>query len=424
MAGRLGWGLADQAVSSVTNFAVGIFVARSLDLTSFGVFGLAWVTYAVVLGLARGLSTDPLVVRYAAGGPGAAWRAAAGPATGTACAVGVAAGTVSVAVGLAAGGELGGAFVALGVVLPAVLLQDAWRFAFFAAGAGRRAFANDVVWGLALVPALGVALATRPSVATFLLAWGAAGSVAAAFGAVQAGVRPRPGSARYWIREHRDLGARYLVENGAQTCSAQLRTYGLGAVSGLAAVGAVRGAEQLLGPFLALLFGLANVTVAEAARVLKDTPERLRGFCVALGAAQAVAALAWGTAFLALVPDHVGRALLGPVWEPAAALVLPATLTAASAGLCTGAAAGLRALAASRRSLRAQLFGSGGHLGCGLVGAAYGGATGSAWGVAIAMFAASFMWWFQLDLGLADHLARLRAAPEPVRSPREEVGAP
>ena len=30
IAGRLSWGLADQAASSMTNFAVGIYVARSL----------------------------------------------------------------------------------------------------------------------------------------------------------------------------------------------------------------------------------------------------------------------------------------------------------------------------------------------------------------------------------------------------------
>jgi len=44
--------------------------------------------------------------------------------------------------------------VALGVVLPAMLLQDSWRFAFFAAGRGSRAFLNDVCWTIALVPAL------------------------------------------------------------------------------------------------------------------------------------------------------------------------------------------------------------------------------------------------------------------------------
>ena len=44
-AGRLSWGLADQAASSLSNFVVGVYVARSLGLTAFGVFSLAWVTY-------------------------------------------------------------------------------------------------------------------------------------------------------------------------------------------------------------------------------------------------------------------------------------------------------------------------------------------------------------------------------------------
>ncbi|NED08314.1 hypothetical protein G3I55_42580, partial [Streptomyces sp. SID6648] len=39
--GRLSWGLADQAASSLSNFLVGIYVARSLGLTAFGVFSLA-----------------------------------------------------------------------------------------------------------------------------------------------------------------------------------------------------------------------------------------------------------------------------------------------------------------------------------------------------------------------------------------------
>ena len=65
-AGRLGWGLADQAVSSITNFALGIVVARSLGPTEFGAFSLAWVTYGVALNLSRGLATDPLTADTAA----------------------------------------------------------------------------------------------------------------------------------------------------------------------------------------------------------------------------------------------------------------------------------------------------------------------------------------------------------------------
>ena len=43
---RLGWGVADQAVSSLTNFAVSIYVVRTLGATQFGAFSLAYVTYA------------------------------------------------------------------------------------------------------------------------------------------------------------------------------------------------------------------------------------------------------------------------------------------------------------------------------------------------------------------------------------------
>ncbi|EFH30915.1 integral membrane protein, partial [Streptomyces pristinaespiralis ATCC 25486] len=65
VAGRLSWGLADQAASSMSNFAVGIYVARSLGLTAFGVFSLAWVTYGVVLNVSRGPGhPTPLVVRF------------------------------------------------------------------------------------------------------------------------------------------------------------------------------------------------------------------------------------------------------------------------------------------------------------------------------------------------------------------------
>src|SRR5882757_6173597 len=127
MAGRLSWGLADQAVSSMTNFAVGIVVARSLGVTAFGVFSLAWVTYGVVLNVSRGLGTDPLMVRYS-GVPIGEWRAGVSRASGTAFVVGVAGGAVSVLFGLVVDGAIGEAFVALGIVLPALLLQDAWRF--------------------------------------------------------------------------------------------------------------------------------------------------------------------------------------------------------------------------------------------------------------------------------------------------------
>lgn len=397
---RLSWGLADQAVSSLTNFTVGIFVARSLGATAFGIFSLAWVTYGVVLNVSRGLATDPLVVRFS-GVPTASWRAAVARTSGTALLVGLLAGAISLLVGAAVGGPIGSAFVALGLVLPALLLQDSWRFAFFAAGQGRKAFTNDVVWAATLVPAL-IVVAEGGSVFRFMLAWGLSAAVAAGCGCVQTRLLPRPGGARAWLHEQRDLGPRYLVENVSLSGASQLRMYGLGAIAGLADVGSVRGAQLLLGPFLAVLMGLTAVAVPEAARVVRRSRRRLSHFCLLLGGGQAVAALAWGLALLFLLPYDVGQYVLGSVWESAAALILPTTLSVMNAGLSAGAAAGLRALGAARRSLRAQFLASAGYVTGGLVGAAVAGALGSSWGVAFASLLGAAVWWSQLRAGLRE----------------------
>ncbi|AYL39745.1 hypothetical protein [Streptomyces fungicidicus] len=409
--GRLSWGLADQAASSLSNFAVGVYVARSLGLTAFGVFSLAWVTYGVVLSVSRGLATDPLVVRFS-GVPDASWRGAVARSSGTALGVGAVIGAGCLAAGPVLGSSVGPAFVCLGVMLPGLLLQDAWRYSFFAAGAGRKAFVNDVVWGVALVPAMVVA-ARVGSVAAFVLAWGGSAAVAALYGCFQSGIRPRLTGAREWVRDHRDLGYRYLVENTSVSGASQLRAYGLGAIVGVGAVGVIRGSELLLGPFLAVLMGLTLVTVAEAARMLRQAPHRLGRFCLLLGGGQAVAALLWG-AVLLLMPDRAGELVLGDVWPGASELIVPATLSVAGAGLGSGAAAGLRALGAARLSLRCQLFASACYAGGGIGGAAVGGTIGSAWGVATASACGSAVWWLQLRSALRErHRTPLREERTP-----------
>ena len=94
---RFGWGLADQAVSSLTNFAVSLYVAHSLGLVQFGAFSLAYVTYSFILNASRGLATDPLLVRFS-GAQQPAWRRAVGSCTGTALAVGLVGGAAMLAV--------------------------------------------------------------------------------------------------------------------------------------------------------------------------------------------------------------------------------------------------------------------------------------------------------------------------------------
>jgi O-antigen/teichoic acid export membrane protein len=413
IARRLSWGLGDQAVSSLSNFAVGVVVARELGVAAFGIFSLAWVTYGVVLNVSRGLATDPLVVRHS-GVSTEDWREATSRAAGTAIVVGVAFGVLSALAGLAMGGTIGGAFLALAVVTPGMLLQDAWRFAFFAAGQGHKAFVNDTVWAIAMIPLLAL-VAIHSTVWGFVLAWGGAALLAAGYGLLQSGVVPHFSGVRDWLRRHRDLGSRYMVENVSNSGASQLRMYGLGAIAGLADVGAVRGAELLLGPFLALLMGVSLFAVPEAARVLRRAPEKLVRFCLAIGGAQAVAATVWGLVLLFVVPDALGRLLLADVWAPATHLILPVSLSVTAAGVVAGAAAGLRALGAARRSLRVQLVASAGYLGFGLAGAALGGAVGMSWGSTIAMWLGAGLWWLQLRAALREHTPEPEPVPVEVR---------
>ncbi|OXM74120.1 MULTISPECIES: hypothetical protein [Amycolatopsis] len=400
MAGRLSWGLGDQAVSSLSNFFVGVVVARSLGAAAFGVFTLAWVTYGVVLGLSRGLATDPLAVRFS-GVATDLWRGAVARSTATALLVGTGTGVVSALAGIAIGGSVGGAFVALGVILPGLMLQDSWRFAFFASGQGHKAFVNDLVWTAALVPALVLAV-LHGSVVGFLLAWGLSAAVAGLYGYWQTRMTPTWTGARAWVREHRDLGSRFLAENVLVAGSGQLRMYGLGAIAGLADVGAVRGSQLLLGPFMAVLIGLSLVTVSEAARVVRERPHRLRLFALLLGGGQAAAAMAWGVALMVLLPESVGRYLLGDVWESAAALILPATLAIAAASFTTGSSSALRALGAAGRGLRAEVVTFAGYVGGGLIGAALGGALGSSWGAVVGSVLGAAARWLELEACLRE----------------------
>jgi O-antigen/teichoic acid export membrane protein len=425
LARRLSWGLADQAVSSMTNFVVGVYVAHELGVAGFGVFTLAWVTYGVLVNLSRGLATDPLVVRYS-GVSVDRWRAAVTRSSGTAVAVGVSFGALTVLAGIALGDTLGEAFFALGLVMPGLLLQDSWRFAFFANGQGNRALLNDLVWAAAMIPLL-ILAAKSHSVPAFVLAWGGAAYFAGVCGWLQSGIRPRPAGTREWLREHRELGTRYMVENMANSGAGQLRTYGVAAIDGVGAVGAIRGAELLLGPFMTLLMGLNLVTVPEAARVLRRSPAMLERFCLVLGGGQALAALGWGLSMLFLIPESVGQFVLNDVWDYTEPLILPVTLSLTAAGVISGAAAGLRALGAARRSMRAQLIVSSGYLGGGLVGAYVAGAPGASWGSTIALWCGVVLWWLQLRAGLRDHEATARpeeAAALPQNIDHEEMRMP
>jgi O-antigen/teichoic acid export membrane protein len=393
---RLSWGVADQAVSSITNFAVSIYVARSLGAEQFGAFSLAYVTYPFVLNASRGLATDPLMVRYTAVDH-PTWKRAVAQSSGLAAVVGVASGLVVLAVAMLLSGYARMAFLALGLSLPGLMLQDSWRFAFFSLGRGGHAFLNDAIWAVTLIP--GLILVQRSGHANvfwFMLVWGMSATIGALVGPLQARVLPTLHGARDWLVKHRDLGIRFMAEGTAYSAAQQLRSYAIGGILGLAAVGYVQAANTLMGPVMILLLGMGLVTTPEAARIVRRSPHRLIPFCFLVSAGLAVGGLAWGVVLEIALPRGAGQWLLGDIWRPTYPLAVPQTLFVLGNCFLTGAQAGLHALGAAKRSLRAMVIQSGFYLALGILGAYLDGATGAVLGTAISSWIGAAVWWVQL----------------------------
>jgi O-antigen/teichoic acid export membrane protein len=409
LGGRFGWGVGDQALSSLTNFALGLVAARTLSSADFGAFAVVFAVYLLGLGAARAVSTEPMVIRFSAVS-GDQWRLGAASATGTSLVFGLLAGIACITAGVLAGGPLGRGLVALGVTLPGLLLQDTWRFAFFAGRRGFSSFLNDLVWGLVLILSLAaVMLSSTGSVAWFVLAWGGAGAVAGLFGIVQASVFPRPQYSVAWARRHKDLIPRFLGEFSVTTVVAQVTVFGLGAIAGLAEVGVLRAGQILLGPLNVLFLGVSIVAVPEGVRALVESRDRLLQTSRRLSGFLGISALLLGTLLWSL-PDGVGTAILRDNWAGAHSVVIPLALGMAAFGMVLGAGVGLRSLAAARLSLQARLLAAPLLLAGGLGGAAIAGARGAAWGLTAGLAAGAAIWWRYFLKGLREH-ERRRPAP-------------
>jgi O-antigen/teichoic acid export membrane protein len=389
---RLGWGMIDQVFSSGTNFALSIAAARALTAEGFGSFSVAFSLYILALGLSRSLTTEPLVVRWSAARPDEL-IAAARQATGGAVACGLVAGGVLLATGSLLGGDIGSTVVALAFVVPGLLLQDAWRYVFFAGGRPRAAAANDLVWGIAQFVVYGTLFALHSrSPELFVAGWGLSASVAALFGVVQARAVPSVGSGFRWIRRQGDLGFRFTVDFIASSGATQSVMLAVGAIVGVGAVGGLRAGAVLMGPLHILLIGSTSIVMPESVRDRQRSKERFLRRLRWLSFVLAGSALAW-SAVLTALPASLGRSILGASWRTGHPLLPAFALVMAAAGALAGATVGLRALEAADRALRCRMKVLPLTLTFGIVGGFLGDGLGTALGLAAANGLGAVIYW-------------------------------
>lgn len=396
MRSQASWTLLDQVLSSATNAGLSIIIARSVGAVEFGAFSIAFILFSFMVGLCRALITDPLIVRFSGAGASDLKRAGQ-QATGASFVVGLNASAVSALTALALGGRVGTALLALALVLPGLLVQDAWRQHFFAAGRPRSAAINDGVWaGTQVVLIAGVLLADRGGVFTLTLAWGVAAGVAALVGSAQAGGLPHVRAWWTWLRAHRDLSTHLAAGYSLNMGAVHLTMTLVGVFGGLAAVGALRAVQVLLGPLQVLFPGLTAFVLPYLSRRVPEGARRL------LMPAVLVSALAAGAAavvvlVLLLLPQQWGEELLGESWELAREVLPAVGVMTALIGAAVGGTLALKALSKGAKVLVVTLVQAPLILVLGCVGAIYDGARGAASGLALAHLAGLVvLWWLVL----------------------------
>jgi O-antigen/teichoic acid export membrane protein len=401
VARRTGWTFVDQALSSLTNFALGVLVARSVSPKAFGAFSVAYLLFIFLNNIGRAVGSEPMVVRFSTA-TADVLRAAAGRATGMALALGIITGAGCLAAGQLFDASLRPALVALAVSLPGLMVQDAWRYVFMAEGRPAKAAGNDMIFAAVQLAAVAALIAAdRDSVSTLVLAWGAAATVAAVAGIAQARTRPHLTKAWAWLVEHRDVAPSFLADYVMLIGAAQLTLFSVGAISGLTDLGALRAGAVLLGPLTTVLTGARLIAVPEIIRLRERAPERFLRTAVVLSAAGTAAAAVFGV-IGTILPAHIGVAFLGESW-PKAHDIFP-YLAAGTAGVAAniGPLTGLRILADARRILLSRVVSAPLVIIGGIVGDVLGRALGAAFGMAIATWLGTAWWWRHFLAAIAD----------------------
>ena len=395
IAHRWTWGVADQAVVSVVNLACGVAVARAVSQSTFGSFAIALTLYWFALGLSRAFTNEPYAIRFGSGSQGD--HPGGATAAGTSLVVGAFIATLALVVSAGLAPPLRSAIASVALVLPMLMLQDFVRTAAFVARRPSVAFVADSVWLASFLGACFLLTTSGSDVlVAYVLAWGLTAGVAAAVGLVMLRMEPRVTGSRLWITRNRDLIPRLAVEASIGVLMLQLYIVAVGIIAGLDAVGSIRAAQLLFGPWQVLLMGTMLVALPEAARLLAARgPASLVQFALVVGGGLAAVAVIWGAVLVAL-PDALGAQILGDSWTGAAPLLFLTGISLAPLAAISGAAIGLRALAAVRRSLPSQVATAVIVVTGAAAGAFLGGARGALVGVTIAGIASVCIWWWQL----------------------------
>ncbi len=369
----------DQIVAGGSNVLVAVLAARVLGVESFGLFGIIFQVYVLVQGASRGLLGDPLLVHPVEA------QERPGDAIGSGLVLGFWLGLLVATCGLVAllwSQALGSGLLVLAAALPLLVMQDLGRYLGFATQRPGDALLLDVAWLLLVIAGVtALVVADLESVPWFVAAWSGSGAAAGLL-LLWRHRHHHLTLSLSWMRETWKLSWRYLAAYTTGQGAVLVATLSLSVISGTRAVGAALGAQLLVRPYGTLETAAIAAGTAEVSRAGSDAAV-IAGHVRRTTTVTAVVA-ALNLAVMLLLPDVLGRQLLGDTWEVARPLLLATGVSAVMLGLITGPKAGILGQRGVGKLLAFNLVYLPMALVACVMGAALDGARGYCWGVAVA----------------------------------------
>lgn len=402
----------DQMIAGASNVLIAVLAARLLTAARFGLFGIVFLLYMILIGVTRALVSDPLLVHPVES------RERPGEAIGTALllAAPLTAVLATVALGIRLSDPaLGDALFVLAACLPLLVLQDVGRYLGFATRRPMRAVALDAVW-LVIMFACVAVLVTRHgrTLASFVAAWGGSGAAAGAIVFMWHDVRGvRFGLA--WLKETWGLAWRYLVSYTSMQGAALGMSSEVGAIAGARALGGVQGTLLLVRPFTTFQIAAVGASTSEVAHSTGDRGRIRRHVLLSSGLCGGIAAL--NALVIVVLPSRIGKLVLGDSWHVTHPLLAAAAVYVVCVGVQSGPQAALYGLRAMKEAMTINVATMVMLLAGALAGALLGGAKGAMWLVAAAEAILAVVWW----ITFAGRIRRL--APAAVARPGSSAAA-
>jgi hypothetical protein len=380
--------IADYALYSLTNFVLGIAVARVANLAIYGVFALLFQLGNFCLVMIRASLGETWLVTQQTEHSGNAGERATVP-TALAFAVGTALVPVFLLVAslLTDVADHVGVVLAMVLVLPALLAQDTHRFVLFAAQRPWRAVLSDASWlatQAALLVCMGLGmLPDTPGWAASAWTIGAYAGLLAIGGARY--LRPHLVRSGFeWWKSRRRIGGHLAVETLGSSMVGPLIAVGLFMIGQEVTLGVLRAASTLFSPILVFAQGMRT---ALTKRSTDDQPESLLGARVLL----TTTSLVWGG--LLVTTPSIGAVILGDLWGPSIRQIVLLEAVA-RIGLASAAidSAYLRKQSATFTAASVGLWSGGMVVAAALFGALVGDSFGAALGTAAAYTGGAVIW--------------------------------